>query len=226
MSTLPRPAAVLFDLDGTLVDTAPDFFGVVNELRQASGFDALADDVIRAQVSNGGAALTRLTWEIDDQHPEFVQRRQLLLDRYEHQVGRTCTLFDGFATALQQLQRHGIAWGIVTNKPRRYTELLLERMPLGCELVICPDDVSRAKPHPEPLLLAAQRLAISPQQCWYLGDHERDIEAGRAAGMITLGCRFGYLSEPNAADHWGADAVLDHASDLTTLLSIYSQETT
>lgn len=225
MNTLPRPAAVLFDLDGTLVDTAPDFFGVVNELRQASGLAALSDEVIRAQVSNGGAALTRLTWEIDDQHPEFAAHRQQLLDCYEHQVGRTSALFDGFAAVLQQLQQQQIAWGIVTNKPRRYTELLLARMPLDCELVICPDDVSQAKPHPEPLLLAAQRLTLTPEQCWYLGDNERDIEAGRAAGMVTLGCHFGYLPDASAADHWGADAMLEHASDLTTLLTTYHQET-
>lgn len=212
------PSAVLFDLDGTLVDTAPDFFAVVNDLRQESDLPHIAHSSIRQQVSNGGSALTRLTWQIELDHPEFDYYRQQLLARYEQHIGSASALFPGFEQVLSDLQAAGIHWGIVTNKPRRYTELLLERLPLDCPIVVCPDDVSRAKPDPEPLLLAASQLEVSASQCWYVGDHQRDIDAGQAAGMFTLGCRFGYLAEPAEADQWGADAVLDTALELSRLL--------
>ncbi|ASP40397.1 phosphoglycolate phosphatase [Bacterioplanes sanyensis] len=219
--SLPRPAAVLFDLDGTLVDTAPDFFGVVNQLRQQAGLSALDDQRIREQVSNGGTALTSLTWEISPEADGFAAKRQLLLDCYEQYIGSRCQLFQGFESLLARLNNSNIAWGIVTNKPRRYTELLLQRMPLTSPVVVCPEDVNHAKPHPEPLLLAAQQLQLEPAHCWYIGDHQRDIDAGRAAGMPTLGCRFGYVSDPTEADQWQADAVLDQPQDLQRLLSHY-----
>ncbi len=212
------PKAILFDLDGTLIDSAPDFFSVINELRAEAALPALADDTIRAQVSNGGMALTQLTWEIDPHHPEFMNCRHTLLERYLANIGQSSGLFQGFSDVLAELEQRQIAWGIVTNKPRRYTDALLARLQLDVPLVICPEDVQNPKPHPEPLLLAAQQLTLNCADCWYVGDHLRDIEAGKAANMTTIAAAFGYVEASDTIEQWQADWIIQHPSDLLTPL--------
>ncbi len=208
------PGAVLFDLDGTLVDTAPDFITVLNAQRRDHGLPPLCDNTIRDTVSDGARALTRLAFGGQPGEPRFERFRQELLDRYEQEVGNAAVLFEGMDSALTRLEAHNIPWGIVTNKPRLYTRLLLARMGLNerCRVSICPDDVTTSKPDPEGLLLACQRLNCAPHSSWYLGDHERDIAAGRAAGMRTIAARYGYILDKNQLERWQADYVIETAS--------------
>ena len=212
-----KPEAILFDLDGTLVDTAPDFFAVVNGLRKEQGKPQLAEEAIREQVSNGGSALTRITFDYPPQAgldltraPQvFIDHRQQILDRYLDNIGNLSGYFPGFDAVISELKRQGILWGVVTNKPRLYTEALLNKLNIHCDVVVCPDDVSKSKPDPEPLLKAAAILGLNAEQCWYVGDHIRDIQAGKAADMFTLAASFGYIEADDCAENWQADAIID-----------------
>lgn len=217
-----RTAAVLFDLDGTLVDTAEDFVQVLNVLRARYGLDALPPLKIRNTVSDGARALTALAFGGQEGEPKFEQQRQELLDLYLLEVGTHARLFQGMPETLVALERSGIPWGIVTNKPRVYTERLLQRLALSenCRVLVCPDDVQQAKPNPEGLLLAASTLGIAPSTCVYVGDHVRDIEAGKAAGMRTVAAKFGYIDSPDIVQTWQADFVIEQASALTACLQI------
>ena len=222
-----KPEAILFDLDGTLVDTAPDFFAVVNGLRKEQGKPQLAEEAIREQVSNGGSALTRITFDYPPQAgrdlataPQvFIDHRQQILDRYLDNIGNLSGYFPGFDVVLSELKKQGIRWGIVTNKPRLYTEALLNKLNIHCDVVVCPDDVSKSKPDPEPLLKAAAILGLNAEQCWYVGDHIRDIQAGKAADMFTLAAGFGYIEADDRADNWQADAIIDSPEALLEQLT-------
>lgn len=213
------PAAVLFDLDGTLVDTAADFYQVVNSLRADIGKSPLSDDAIREQVSNGGVALATITYDISRDHPDIQAYRQKVLDRYETAVGAHAELFDGFSEVLAFLAEQRIPWGIVTNKPRKYTELLLDRMPLPCDFVVCPEDVINNKPAPDSLLLCAEQMKVAASQCWYVGDHIRDIQAAKAAGMLSIAACFGYIEEQDDPTSWEADHYIDSAQSLMAMLT-------
>lgn len=214
-----KPQAILFDLDGTLVDTAPDFFGVVNNLRAEAGKAPLADDIIREQVSNGGIALSKLTWDISDDHPQLMDYRQTLLDRYEQTVGTLSGFFTGFSDVLSDLAQQNIRWGIVTNKPRLYTELLLQRLNIACDVVVCPEDVTHRKPAPDALLLAASQLGLAASDCWYVGDHIRDIESARAAAMFSIAALYGYIEADDDPYAWGADASIQSPADLLNMIN-------
>lgn len=213
-----RPQAVLFDLDGTLVDSAPDFYTVVNSLRAEDGLPALPHPAIREQVSNGGMALARLTWNLTAEHPQLADYRLRLLARYSEHIGTASGLFPGFEQTLHGLQQAGIQWGIVTNKPRPYTEPLLQRLGIEAAVVVCPDDVSQPKPHPEPLFKAAADLKLAASQCWYVGDHIRDIDAARAAGMPSVAALFGYVEAGDDPQQWHADYSINQPQDLLHLL--------
>jgi 2-phosphoglycolate phosphatase len=216
---LIRPQAVLFDLDGTLVDTAPDFYDVVNTLRADEGKTPLPHERIREQVSNGGIALACITFEIEREHPEIQTFRQRVLDRYETEIGKQAQLFTGFSEVLDALEQLNIPWGIVTNKPAKYTQLLLDRMTLNAACVICPEDVNVSKPAPDGLLLAAQQLNVDPNQCWYIGDHRRDIEAAHNANMLSIAATFGYIEPTDDPINWNAHQMINHASELMPLLN-------
>lgn len=231
------PKALLFDLDGTLVDTAPDFFPTVNTLRKEHGLTPLADEVIRLQVSNGGWALTRLALDIPSQKSSkapdsndvnktlLEDSRKRLLDLYTLHIAEKSNIFDGMAELLETCKLHNLPWGIVTNKPRIYTELLLQRLskklPIlsQCAVVVCPDDVERTKPFPDPLLLAAKTLKTAPKECWYLGDHIRDIEAGNAANMLTIATLYGYIEPHDLPESWQANILVNTVPEVTQLLS-------
>ena len=216
--TQPNPAAILFDLDGTLVDTAPDFGVVVNHLRREYRLEELPYERIREQVSNGGAALTRLTWELDDSASDFVDKRAELLDCYSDHLGSASAFFPGFGAVLKELELIGIQWGIVTNKPRRFTEPLLERLGIEAQSVVCGDDVEQAKPAPDALLLGAKQLDCNPSSCWYVGDHKRDIDAAKAADMFSIAALFGYIEPHDQPENWGADALIERPDQLLNLL--------
>lgn len=220
--TLSKPKAVLFDLDGTFLDSAPDFLWVVNHLREKYGFPQLAEETIRQQVSNGGSALTEICFEIsrDSLHEDhgFAEKLAILLDCYQTHLGVTSGMFKGIPELIAYCEQSDIAWGIVTNKPRRFTDPLLENLKINCPLVICPDDVNTPKPDPEALLLAAKRLNLAPETCWYVGDHIRDIEASRAAKMPAIAVSYGYIEKDDDIQSWNADVIIDQADQIISLI--------
>lgn len=219
LSNLPK--AILFDLDGTLVDSAPDFEEVVNSLRQDEGLSPLPYAAIREQVSNGGLALACLAFEMEPSASDIMHYRQRVLDRYLDTIGSVSRLFAGFESVLSKLEQHNILWGIVTNKPRLYAEILLQRLHIQTPVLICPEDVRHKKPHPEPLLTAAQMLNLDAQHCWYIGDHQRDIDAAIAAQMPSVAALFGYIEAEVDPYQWQADFYIHQPQDLLTLLSLH-----
>lgn len=211
--------AVLFDLDGTLIDTAKDFIRIIQHMAQQQGLERLDDDLIRSQVSEGGRAMVHLLYpQLALDSAELWQYRQQFLDIYEQNICVDTTLFDGMNELLLDLEQRGIAWGIVTNKPRYLTELLLKSLNLTerCAVLVCPEDVSKTKPDPEPMYLACKQLDIAPEQCIYVGDHPRDIDAGRNAQMYTILASYGYLPLERRDDllSWQADEIV---ADVATL---------
>lgn len=206
--------AVIFDLDGTLVDTADEFIPVVQRLRAEHGRGAMDPQRIRACVSNGARALVSLGLDMAEDAPEFESKRLRLLELYSEVLGTLATPYPGIETLLHQLQERGIAWGISTNKPKAYTEPLLTQLNIQPPpaSVVCPEDISERKPHPESLYRNCRELHCSPDQAIYVGDHARDIEAGRRAGMYTIAAAYGYIEAGDDPLDWGAN-VQAHCSD-------------
>ena len=215
-----QASAVLFDLDGTLIDTAPDFIRCLNQLREQYGMPALPPEHIRRSVSNGARAMIRVGFGLEPDHPEYLEKYTAFLDLYEAGVAVETRLFEGMDELLQALEEQGIPWGIVTNKPARFAVPLIEALNLAnrCAALVCPDHVAQRKPHPEALFLACQQMGTEPGSGIYVGDHERDIEAGRNAGMKTIAVRYGYIEEPETIDLWQADLIADTVTDLAKLL--------
>lgn len=207
--------AVLFDLDGTLVDTAPDLIRATNQLRQRHGLAALPQDQVRAEVSMGGRALTRLALGDSADDPALDQ----LLADYAACLGQHSQIFTGLPPLLALLQRHQHPWGVVTNKERRFAEPLLAALSLAPPVLVCGDDVAHAKPHPESLIAAAAALNLPCQQCCYIGDHQRDMVAARAAGMFAIAAGYGYLSPTDDIRQWPADQCCDTPDQLSALLT-------
>mgnify|MGYP003673387274 FL=1 len=212
--------AVIFDLDGTLVDTADEFVPVVQGLRAEHGHDAMDPQRIRASVSNGARALVSLGLDINEDAPEFESKRLRLLELYSQVVGTMASPYPGIESLLARLQAKGIVWGISTNKPRAYTEPLLARLniqpPPGS--VVCPDDITHRKPHPESLYRNCHDLHCAPHEAIYIGDHLRDIEAGRRAGMYTIAAAYGYIEDNDDPQNWGANAQALSSQDLFELI--------
>lgn len=205
MSQHGLPEALLFDLDGTLIDTAPDLAEATNRLREHHGLPRLPYPVIRAQVSNGGSALVTLALELTADHPDHGLARQFLLERYAEVVADRSRVFPGLESLIERWERAGRPWGIVTNKPRLYAQPLIESLGLTPQVMLCADDLPVKKPDPEPLLTAARRIGVAPEACWYIGDHRRDMEAARSAGMTAIAVRYGYIPETEEVDQWSAD---------------------
>ena len=208
--------AVLFDLDGTLIDSAPDLSAAVNRMRVARGLPALAEGVLRPHASHGARGLVGAGFGVTPEHPEFPPLREEFLAGYAAALCERTVLFPGVAQLLDALESARLPWGIVTNKATRLTLPLLEALALrlrpGC--IVCGDTMARAKPHPEPLLAAAGLLGVPPADCVYVGDAERDVEAGNAAGMITLVARYGYIRDDELPEQWRAAGCLAAPLDL------------
>jgi phosphoglycolate phosphatase len=201
---------VLFDLDGTLLDTAPDLIRVLNQVRVEQGRAPLPYELARTQVSHGSSGLIRLGFpDLGGDALETLRLR--LLELYSAQLAIDTALFDGCESLLEALQSRAMPWGIVTNKPGFLTTPLLMTLGLdsraGC--VVSGDTLPQRKPHPAPLLLAASQLSLQPQQCLYVGDAERDVQSARAAGMPVLVARYGYLGPDDDPDSWQPDAHID-----------------
>lgn len=218
------PDAVLFDLDGTLIDTAPDFAAVLNRQLAAHGRAPLPYETIRAAVSQGARAVVALGFT--DRYPvdsaEFEGIRQEFLNSYLQHLADDTRLFPGMDPLLTALEARGIPWGIVTNKPSLYTTPLLKALKLDsrCKVTICPDMVTHTKPHPEPMLMAAKTLGVAPERCVYVGDHVRDVEAGRRASMTTVAVSYGYIQGGDNPADWEADYLVDSVFELSQLLGI------
>lgn len=221
MSHSRRIDAVLFDLDGTLVDTAADFVFVLNNQRKRHQLPPLSAQIIRDTVSDGARALIKLAFGGDPGQSDFEAKRLELLELYAEQAGNQAQLFVGMNGVLRHFESQNIPWGIVTNKPRRFTEILLDKLALSSRsaITLCPDDVVKAKPDPESLFLACDRLSCSPERTIYVGDHERDIIAGKAANMKTVAAGYGYIVDKKKISDWRADFEVDHPAELISLFN-------
>ncbi|WP_180072365.1 HAD family hydrolase [Acinetobacter sp. YH12200] len=215
--------AVLFDLDGTLIDTAADFIRIIQQMCREEGRALVEPELIRTQVSEGARAMVKLVYpEMQLEDPVFLQHRQRFLDRYGADIAVDTDLFDGMYPLLEQLEAQDIPWGIVTNKPRWLSEALLKALNLSerCAVLVCPEDVTRTKPDPEPMYLAAKQLNLAAEDCIYIGDHPRDIDAGRHAKMPTILAAYGYLPLQYKDDltAWQADYIVDTVAELQQLI--------
>jgi 2-phosphoglycolate phosphatase len=214
----PAPRAILFDLDGTLADTAPDLAAAVNLLRTTRGLEPTPYAILRPTASAGARGMIGAAFGLTPADEGYEALRLEWFDNYQNAMAVHSTLFEGIPELLKGIIDGGMAWGIVTNKPARFTDPLVGMIGLdhaGC--VISGDTMPQPKPHPGPLLEGARRLGIAPEQCWYVGDDQRDVEAGRAAGMLTVACTWGYCGAVDPAT-WGADVLLDTPSALLDLL--------
>lgn len=212
---MPEPS-VLFDLDGTFADTAPDLAHALNQVLAARGHPPLSLDSVRPHASHGGRALIKLGFGLEPEDSDYEPLRQELLGHYRAHLAVHTRLFPGMAALLEALEDRGIPWGIVTNKPAWLTEPLIQGLGMdaraGC--VVSGDTTPYLKPHPEPVRHACRLLGRPLADCWYLGDAQRDIEAGRDAGTRTLVALFGYLGDQDEPHAWGADGLIAHPLDL------------
>lgn len=219
VATTPAFDAVFFDLDGTLVDTAPDMVAVLLDIQKSEGYELLAYDLARSHVSNGAAGLIKLAFPgvVFEDHERL---RLDFLDRYEKGVCKNSAIFPGLDELLRQLDAAKRPWGIVTNKPARMTEPLLRSLGIDkrAACMISGDTIAQRKPDPAPLLLAAQHAGVAAERCVYVGDAARDIEAGRAAGMVTIAAAYGYIVPGDDPRDWNADCIAADADELTNYL--------
>lgn len=213
---------VLFDLDGTLADTAGDLANALNATLKQEGHDPLSYETIRPHVSHGGIALIKLGFQISTEHPDFERLRQLFLSHYKKNICQLTKLFPGMSDVLEALKAAGLNWGIVTNKPDYLTMPLVKAMdfPEQPACVVSGDTTENRKPHPEPMLHACNLAGSNPEACLYVGDAQRDIEAGQAAGMHTLIAMYGYIGSDDQPDAWGADGIINKPTDLLDWLSM------
>lgn len=215
-------ACVLFDLDGTLIDTAPDFVVVMESLLREYGAAEISESRVRQTVSDGARALVKTGFSMEESDPGFGERRQRLLDLYGEQLQTTrSALYPGMDDLLARLETAEIPWGIVTNKPERYAVPLLRKLRLleRCGALICPDHVSATKPDPESILLACDRLGADPERTVYIGDHLRDMQAAKNADVIAVAAAWGYLSADCRVEEWPADFILREARQTESLLN-------
>ncbi len=214
-----RVDAILFDLVGTLVDTAPDMVAVLTDLQKDNGREPLSYELARSHVSNGALGLVRLAFpDVDDAERDRLHRDYL--ERYGESVCIASTLFPGFAELVDRFGAHGVPWGVVTNKPARMTEPLLARLGLDGRLActVSGDTLPQRKPHPAPLLHACRMAGVAPERSIYVGDASRDIEAGRAAGMRTIAAAYGYITADDDPGAWGADEMAASTEELIRLI--------
>jgi phosphoglycolate phosphatase len=217
-----RTRAVLFDLDGTLIDSAPDLAGTGNDMRTARGLAPLAYEDFRPMVGAGARGMLGIALQVTPEDEDFLALREEFLSRYEARMSRETRVFDAMHPVLATLQASGTPWGIVTNKAERFTLPLVRTLSLHqhAAAIVGGDTTPHSKPHPAPLLEAARRLGMAPEACVYVGDDLRDVQAGRAAGMATVAAAWGYLGLGEPVSAWGADHVIETPGDLLNLLGL------
>ena len=214
--------AVLFDLDGTLVDSAPDLAGAGNEMRVARGLPVLPLSHFRPMAGSGARGMVERALGVLAQDLVYAECRDEFLARYEARITRETQVFEGLLPVLSAFARDAMPWGIVTNKASRYSIPLMRSLAAldAAATLVCGDTTPHAKPHPAPLLEAARRLCVDPSRCIYVGDDLRDVQAGTAAGMSTVAVRWGYLGSGAAIEAWGASFVVQSPGDLLKLLAM------
>lgn len=218
----PQSRAVLFDLDGTLIDSAPDLAGTANDLRVVHGLPPLPYEQLRPAVGSGARGMLGVAFGAAPGDAHYEPLREAFLSRYAERLLEATRVFDAMQPVLLALQSAGLPWGIVTNKAMRFVEPLLAGLDLQARaaVIIAGDTTPHIKPHPAPLLEAARRLNLDAGHCVYVGDDPRDVQAGRSAGMATLAAAWGYLGTGAAVDSWGADQILGQPGELLNWLDL------
>jgi N-acetyl-D-muramate 6-phosphate phosphatase len=219
---LSNVRAVLFDLDGTLVDSAPDLAAAADVLRVRAGLHSLPLEAYRAHAGAGARGMLRVAFDMDPGHANYERLRQAFFVEYEKCLTERTQVFSGVASLIERLQGFGLAWGVVTNKAERFSLPLTASLSLfgSAGAIVSGDTTPHAKPHPAPLLEAARRMGLAPEQCLYVGDDLRDIQAGQAAGMRTVAARYGYLGPDADVTAWNADVQIDSPTDLLNYLEL------
>ena len=214
--------AILFDLDGTLIDSAPDLGAAADQMRIARGLPSLPMADYRPFAGSGARGMLRVAFGMQPEDAEFPAMREEFFQNYERRMTQDTTVFDGVADMLARIVAQQLQWGVVTNKSKRFTEPLSRQMALfaSAGVVVSGDTTPHANPHPEPLFEAARRIGVDPQDCVYVGDDERDIIAGKAAGMRTVAAVYGYLGEKQSVAHWEADDVINSPHELLKRLNL------
>ena len=214
--------AVLFDLDGTLIDSAPDLGAAADKMRTDRGLPSLSLAQYRPMAGAGARGMLGVAFGIAPGHADFETLKEEFFKNYEACMTERTYAFDGVADLIAQLDQAGMKWGVVTNKSERFTLPLTRAMPLfqSAQTIVCGDTTPHAKPHPAPLVEAARQIGIAPEKCLYVGDDERDIIAGRAAAMPTVAAAYGYLGTTANTEHWKADATIATPSALLSLLQL------
>jgi len=214
--------AVLFDLDGTFADTAPDLAAALNYTRAARQLPPLPLDIIRPQASHGSRGLLKLGFGIEPEQPGYDTLRDIFLDYYARNICVHTRLFAGMAELVAELERRGIQWGIVTNKPQRYTVPLMQALGYAerAACLISGDTCAHAKPHPEPMLKACELIGVAPEHCLYLGDDLRDMQAANAVAIPGIIARYGYISDDAQLTSWDAHGIIDTPTELLGYLAL------
>ncbi len=220
MSTFAHAQAVLFDLDGTLIDSAPDLGAAADKMRTDRGLSSLPLSHYRPMAGAGARGMLAIAFGMTPEHPEFMVYREEFFVNYENAMTERTVIFDGVPELIAALVAAGLPWGVVTNKSRRFTDPLTAAMPLFATAgaIVSGDTTPHAKPHPEPLYEAARRLKVDPASCVYVGDDERDIVAGLAAGMGTVAATYGYLGQQADVSRWNAHLHIDAPLNLLKYL--------
>lgn len=215
-----RLCAVLFDMDGTLLDSAPDFIAITQAMRSERGLPPLPDKTIRDQVSGGARAMVACAFDAAPDSAAFEALRLEFLERYQAHCAVLTHPFDGIEQLLADIEQAGLLWGVATNKPLRYAEPIMQQLGLAerSAVLVCPEHVERSKPAPDMLLLACEQLGVQPEQVLFIGDDARDIESGRAAGCRTAAVSYGYIHPEDNPRNWGADVVVDRPHELRTII--------
>jgi len=215
-----RVTAVLFDLDGTLADSAGDLALALNRIRESRGLAVIPADELRPYASSGARGLLHRGMGVTQEHPEYAALRELFLANYSACLAETTTLFDGVRETLDAIESRGLRWGIVTNKFERFAMPVVAALGLaaGAAVVVGGDTTPHAKPHPAPLLHAADAMRVPPSECVYVGDDLRDVEAGAAAGMATIVAGYGYMGVGGDPRRWPATGWIDRPHDLVDWL--------
>lgn len=214
------PDAVLFDLDGTFADTAPDLAAALNYTRATRGLPPMPLAEIRPQASHGTRGLFRIGFNIEPGHPDFDPLREIFLDYYARHICVYTRLFGGTAALIDEIERRGMHWGIVTNKPHRFTVPLMDALGYAerAACLVSGDTCARAKPYPDPLLKACEIMGAPVAECLYLGDDLRDMQAARAAGMRGIIARYGYVGDDASVENWQAQGSIDSPGELLQYL--------
>ncbi len=223
MSADFKLSCVLFDLDGTLVDTAPDLISCLNHALDIHGFDAVAPEIIKPFISYGAAAMINAGQPLlDDRLKAAIL--ETMLTHYQNNIAEHTVFFSGMADTLAAIEAQGLKWGVVTNKRERFTNPLMDALKLTerAACIVSGDTTANPKPHPEPMLLACKQAEVDPQECVYIGDALHDITAGKNAQMKTLAALYGYIKPGDAPETWGADALIESPDQISTWIASLS----